>query len=161
PTARAGSWGSTRRSRGAGPARESIGPALRQGLRLAYAEGVTGDSSTALSASRVANVAAPAILEAFEGWPESVTALTRRAKRRFELQDWKGAAADATERLDLYGRAIDEIESGVRAMLGARVSDRLVWAGMKAVYSGLIAGREDWELAETFFSSVTRRVFTT
>ena len=32
---------------------------------------------------------------------------------------------------------------------------------MKAVYSGLIAGRDDWEVAETFFNSVTRRIFTT
>src|SRR5262249_56335010 len=63
--------------------------------------------------------------------------------------------------LDLYGRAIDAIEGGVRTMLGRRVSDRLLWAGMKAVYSGLIAGRTDWELAETFFNSVTRRIFTT
>src|SRR5262249_58169579 len=100
-------------------------------------EGVTGEGSGGLAASGVANVAAPAILEAFEGWQESFTAITRRAKRRFELQDWKGAAADATERLDLYGRAIDEIESGVRAMLGARGGDRLVWAGMKGGYWGL------------------------
>jgi len=32
---------------------------------------------------------------------------------------------------------------------------------MKAVYSGLIAQRDDWEIAETFFNSVTRRIFTT
>jgi isocitrate dehydrogenase kinase/phosphatase len=122
---------------------------------------VTGDGATALSASRVANVAAPAILDAFEGSQESFNAISRRAKSRFELRDWKGAAADATERLDLYGGAIDEIEAGVRTVLGARVTDRLLWAGMKAVYSGLIAGRADWELAETFFNSVTRRVFAT
>lgn len=120
-----------------------------------------GDGSTALSASRVANVAAPAILDAFEGSQESFNAISRRARSRFELRDWKGAAADATERLDLYGGAIDEIEAGVRTVLGARVTDRLLWAGMKAVYSGLIAGRADWELAETFFNSVTRRVFAT
>jgi len=128
--------------------------------RVEYAEEVTADG-TELSASRVANVAAPAILEAFEGCQEAFNAITRRARSRFELLDWKGAAADAAERLDLYGHEIDDIERGVRAMLGARVNDRLVWAGMKAVYSGLIAGRADWELAETFFNSVTRRIFTT
>src|SRR3989442_12277153 len=46
-------------------------------------------------------------------------------------------------------------------MLGARLADRLVWAGVKAVYSGMIGGRNDWEIAETFFNSVTRRVFAT
>jgi len=52
-------------------------------------------------------------------------------------------------------------EREVRAALAERVTDAIVWAGTKAVYSGLIAGREDWELAETFFNSVTRRIFTT
>jgi isocitrate dehydrogenase kinase/phosphatase len=32
---------------------------------------------------------------------------------------------------------------------------------MKAVYSGIISERDDWELAETFFNSTTRRIFTT
>jgi isocitrate dehydrogenase kinase/phosphatase len=32
---------------------------------------------------------------------------------------------------------------------------------MKAVFSGFITERDDWELAETFFNSVTRRIFTT
>jgi isocitrate dehydrogenase kinase/phosphatase len=42
-----------------------------------------------------------------------------------------------------------------------RVYDKLIWASMKAVYSGMIASRDDWELAETFFNSTTRRIFTT
>lgn len=37
----------------------------------------------------------------------------------------------------------------------------MVWAAMKAVYSGLIQDRDDWELAETFFNSVTRKIFST
>ena len=38
---------------------------------------------------------------------------------------------------------------------------RLVWVSTKAVYSGLIHERDDCEIAETFFNSVTRRIFTT
>jgi isocitrate dehydrogenase kinase/phosphatase len=37
----------------------------------------------------------------------------------------------------------------------------LVWASIKAVYSGLIAESGDWEIAETFFNSITRRIFAT
>ncbi len=114
-----------------------------------------------LSASRLANLAAGAVVEAFDRHQEAFAAIGRRARGRFERRDWSGAVQDAAERLDLYGCAIDEVESRVRATLGTRESDRLVWAGMKAVYSGLIAGRQDWELAETFFNSVTRRVFAT
>jgi isocitrate dehydrogenase kinase/phosphatase len=37
----------------------------------------------------------------------------------------------------------------------------MIWAGMKAVYAVLISTRADTELAETFFNSVTRKIFTT
>lgn len=114
-----------------------------------------------LSASRLANLTANSIVEAFEGYQEAFASISRRARGRFECREWREAVRDAAERLDQYASAIDRIEGRVRAALGPRVMDRLVWAGMKAVYSGLIAGREDWELAETFFNSVTRRVFAT
>jgi isocitrate dehydrogenase kinase/phosphatase len=114
-----------------------------------------------LSASRLANLAGNDIVESFERYQDAFGAVNRRAPGRFERRDWRGAVEDAVARLDLYGGVIDGLESSVRATLGRRVSDRLVWASMKAVYSGLITGREDWELAETFFNSVTRRVFAT
>ncbi|HEY3211195.1 MAG TPA: bifunctional isocitrate dehydrogenase kinase/phosphatase [Actinomycetota bacterium] len=115
----------------------------------------------ALSASRLANLAAGAIAAAFDAYQDGFEAITRRALERFERRDWRGALADAVERLDLYGELIDRIERDMREALESRITDRLLWAGLKAVYSGLIAGREDWELAETFFNSVTRRIFAT
>lgn len=70
-------------------------------------------------------------------------------------------AADASQRLDIYGKSVSEAVTNVGRLLGDRVADKMVWAAMKAVYSGLIQERDDWELAETFFNSVTRRIFTT
>ncbi len=104
---------------------------------------------------------APAIVAGFDGYRAAFAEITRRAKSRFERCDWHGAATDATERLDLYGRSIDQIENEVRSFLGERVADRDVWARIKTGYSGLIASRRDYGLAETFFNSVTRRIFTT
>ena len=117
----------------------------------------TGD----LSASRLSNLTANAIVLAYDHHQERFEAITRGARARFEACDWQGAAADAAERLDLYSVIIDGLENSVRSDLGERVTDPIVWAGTKAVYSGLITGRDDWELAETFFNSVTRRVFAT
>ena len=114
-----------------------------------------------LPASRLANLVAPTILEAFNRYQASFQQLTRRARGRFEQRDWKGAVADAIERLDLYGTVITDLVGEVRSGLGTRTADRLVWAGMKAIYSAQIAGRADLELAETFFNSVTRRIFAT
>jgi isocitrate dehydrogenase kinase/phosphatase len=115
----------------------------------------------ALSTSRLANLVASAIVAGFEELQTAFDTISRRAKLRFERRDWEGAAADATERLDLYPRVIDRVEHDMRVMLAERVSDRLAWTATKAVYSGLIGGRPDWELAETFFNSVTRRIFIT
>jgi isocitrate dehydrogenase kinase/phosphatase len=69
--------------------------------------------------------------------------------------------ADAALRLGLYREAVDRAEASTRSLLAERCHDRLVWVSAKAVYSSLIAQRQDWDLAETFFNSVTRRLFST
>ncbi len=114
-----------------------------------------------LSISRLANHGAQAIYAAFETYQAHFREITCRAQGRFESCDWVGARADAAERLDLYREVVDPTVAEVRALLGERVDQKLVWASMKAVYSGLIARCHQWELAETFFNSVTRRIFAT
>lgn len=115
----------------------------------------------ALTISRLANLAANAIYSAFVTYQETFTAITRRAPTRFAAQDWHGMQADAAERLDLYTHIVNDVVLEIRDLLADRVEQKLVWASMKAVYSGLIADRDDWELAETFYNSVTRRIFAT
>lgn len=117
--------------------------------------------SRRLTDSRLANVGADTIHKGFVTYDNQFRAITLRAAERFAAQDWRGMQADAAERLTLYRRIIDLIEAAIRDLLAERIHDKLIWASMKAVYSGLIAGHDDWELAETFFNSVTRRIFTT
>jgi len=104
---------------------------------------------------------APVIVEALDRYEHGFQELTRRARGRFERRDWKGALADASERLDLYGEVVTQLEAEVRTLLGEREGERALWAAIKPIYSAHVAGRPDWELAETFFNSVTRRVFAT
>jgi isocitrate dehydrogenase kinase/phosphatase len=113
------------------------------------------------SASRLANDIAPAILDAFEEHQARFGEITRRARARFDARDWQGSIDDAVERLDLYAEVIGRIEGRVRDALGEATPDRDVWTGAKALYSRLVAEREDREIAETFFNSMTRRVFAT
>jgi isocitrate dehydrogenase kinase/phosphatase len=120
-------------------------------------EGLT----TRLTDSRLANVGARTIHQAYGAYRDQFEAITARARRRFEKQDWQGMQADATERLGLYRRIVDLVEASIRELLGDRIQNKLIWASMKAVYSGLIADYDTWELAETFFNSITRRIFTT
>lgn len=114
-----------------------------------------------LTESRLANLGARAIYEAFDEYQNQFRTITRRAKSRFESRDWHGIQGDAAERLDLYKKIVDQMTAKLRELLAERADDKMVWAGLKAVYSGMITGRNDWELAETFFNSATRRIFST
>jgi isocitrate dehydrogenase kinase/phosphatase len=114
-----------------------------------------------LSDSRLASLGAQAIADAYASFDGRFRIVTRRARIRFEERDWRGIAADARQRLDLYGMASAQAAEDVARMLGDRADEKAVWAAMKAVYSNLIQDRSYFELAETFFNSVTRKVFTT
>lgn len=114
-----------------------------------------------LTDSRLANLGATAIHEAFNRYQARFKAITRQAEARFQNRDWRGMQTDAVERLDLYRAVLDQIVSEIRGLLDDRLNNKLVWASMKAVYSSLILGHHDWEIAETFFNSVSRRIFAT
>jgi isocitrate dehydrogenase kinase/phosphatase len=110
---------------------------------------------------RLAERGAAAIAGAFADYQQQFHVITRRAKARFERRDWRGLHRDSIERLKLYGRVIAGIVAEIRALLAESVKDGKVWTVMKQAYSPLTARRPDIELAETFFNSVTRRIFST
>lgn len=104
---------------------------------------------------------AAAILAAFDEYQSAFADITRRAKTRFEQCDWHGMQHDAAERLDLYGRVVGDIVARLNLDLGPALHDKPLWAAMKTVYSECTRSCLDVELAETFFNSVTRRIFDT
>ncbi len=113
------------------------------------------------SDSRLANEGAHLIAASWAGFFDRFAIITRRARHRFLERDWGHMSGDHVERLDLYTAVVDRTERDIRRLLGTRLESDVVWIGMKAVYSGLVNLRDDWELAETFFNSITRRVFAT
>ncbi|HEU4698669.1 MAG TPA: bifunctional isocitrate dehydrogenase kinase/phosphatase [Gemmatimonadales bacterium] len=110
---------------------------------------------------RGAAAAAAAIAEAWRRYAAAFAEVTRRAPARFEARDWRGAQQDAARRLALYGEEVAAAVAAVRERLAPHLADVDCWAAMRTCYTGHIAGRDDVELAETFFNSVTRRVLTT
>ena len=116
---------------------------------------------SSISDSRLANLAAGAIVEGFASFDDRFRIITRRARTRFINRDWAGLRADSGQRFEAYGLAVSAVKARLDDLLGPRLDDRQLWGLMKAVYSGLIQEREDWELAETFYNSVTRRIFVT
>ena len=110
---------------------------------------------------RLARNASLAILDAFADYHSQFKAFARRAKRRFEEREWKGVQADSVERLDLYSKVLAPLLVKIQTDLGSEVTNKLVWMEMKQIYTRMIVLRNDLELAETFFNSVTRRLFVT
>ena len=114
-----------------------------------------------LTDSRLANLGAKAICEAFGEYQTQFRAITQRARSRFVEREWRAAQQDAANRLDLYKDVVNSCVAEIHELMEERVTEKLLWTGIKAVYSGLIDQRDDWELGETFFNSITRRIFTT
>ena len=112
-----------------------------------------------MSSNQAADRAVTTIYDAFDAYHRRFKEITRRARQRFERREWREAQRDASERLALHKDHVDRALTQVRSLLEKQATDTDAWAEMKAAYTRLIADREDRELAETFFNSVSRRVF--
>jgi len=118
-------------------------------------------AAKALTDSRLAALCADATYRAFLNFHAQFRTITRQAKERFLARDWTGSYADAKERLGLYSRVLDRLVGEVRQLMGGRLEDKPLWAACKAVYSSRVTDCQAWEITETFFNSLTRRVFAT
>ncbi|HET7754848.1 MAG TPA: bifunctional isocitrate dehydrogenase kinase/phosphatase [Anaeromyxobacteraceae bacterium] len=106
----------------------------------------------------LAQWAAETILTAYDAYKAAYRAVTRRAPDRFRARDWHAAQADAVERLSLRAEFLDGVIRTLQDGLGPSARDVALWARVKAEYSRAIASRPTSELAQTFYSSVARRV---
>ena len=118
-------------------------------------------AQSAVTDSRLAALCAQSAQQAFVDYQERFRAITKRARERFLASDFAGAYADAADRLQLYGNVLNDLTSEIEHLMGPRLGDRSVWTAIKAVYSASIAQSSEWEIAESFFNSLTRRVFAT
>ena len=109
----------------------------------------------------MATLCAEAVRNAFLDYEARFREITQGARDRFLTRDWHGSDNDAAERLRLYSRVLDDVSSEIQELMGSRLRERAVWAAIKAVYSSLIAQSTRWEIGESFFNSLTRRVFAT
>ena len=111
--------------------------------------------------SATARAAAAAAARAYAAWDSDFRWATRRAGARFAARDWAGAEADAARRLALWYRWVDAAVADARRYLGAAVGDRALWAAARDAYAAEVDGRDDGEVAESFYNSFARRVLRT
>ncbi len=109
----------------------------------------------------LAALATACIRDEFNSYTAQFREITRRARTRFEQRDWNALQTDVRARLGLYERKLSEVAAKLRPLLNDHLLDRRVWVMMKEQFPALFADRHDLDLAETFFNSVTRKVFFT
>ncbi|MCL1593146.1 MAG: bifunctional isocitrate dehydrogenase kinase/phosphatase [Actinomycetia bacterium] len=96
----------------------------------------------------------------FTGFRRRFQSISRRATARFESRDWVSLHRDALDRIDAYGKAVDETIASVLSG-GYDVTDRSSWSQAKDLYRDQHLDDPFQPVAETFFNSVTRKLFTT
>ncbi|HMA35714.1 MAG TPA: bifunctional isocitrate dehydrogenase kinase/phosphatase [Chloroflexia bacterium] len=101
---------------------------------------------------------AAAIHAAFDGYHAAFKTITRQATPRFEQREWLLMHADAEDRLDLYKTYVDQTVADLQPDLAPRAADKAFWHAVKERYTEAVAGRPDFDLAESFYNSVTMRV---
>ncbi len=101
-----------------------------------------------------------AILDAFVNFRGEFLSLTRRAATHFARREWDLQAFDARQRLELHKSIVSRTVKRLETTLPDQGRHAL-WVEVKEQYRQRISVREDLELAETFFNSVTRRSFAT
>lgn len=101
------------------------------------------------------------VVDGFINYNDDFRKITRRAKKRFETRDWSSNQSDAVERIELYDTSVGRIVTIVKGSMAARLHDKSLWALVKEQYAHQIQHYADTEFFKTYFSSVTRRVFST
>ncbi len=101
------------------------------------------------------------IVDAFINYNNDFRKITRRSKNRFESRDWSRNQKDAVERIELYEKSVGRTVTAVKESMADSAHDKSQWARIKEQYSRQILGHADTEFFKTYYSSVTRRVFST
>jgi len=98
--------------------------------------------------------------DGFVDYHERFLEITHRANQRFLKREWAEHQDDATERLHIHKQRVFSVVDAARLSLPDEEAEaRRVWVLARRRYVHLVGSRMDLELAETFYNSVTRRLF--
>lgn len=87
--------------------------------------------------------------------------ITRDARRKFDAGEWTLVHDLHHQRIDLYVRYVTQTLVALRPTTRAYPQDLEVWQAAHRAYAELTRGRVDFEVAETFFNAITRKIFQT
>jgi isocitrate dehydrogenase kinase/phosphatase len=119
------------------------------------------EASPAVHPLRAASVddVARVVLEGFDRHYRLFRAASALAKEYFEGAAWPEAQHVVRDRIEFYDTRVTECIDRLRTEFDAGSLTLDVWKGVKLAYMGLLLEHLQPELAETFFNSVTTRLF--
>ncbi|GIS99299.1 MAG: hypothetical protein CM1200mP26_10120 [Acidimicrobiales bacterium] len=120
-----------------------------------------GGSADQLAVERTGRQIADTILAGFVEYMARFRKVSRRAGTHFTNREWGAREHDADQRLLMHRSTVLATVDRVRPLVDGVADRRGVWRAGRSHYKERIVDRSDFGLAETFFNSVTRRVFTT
>ena len=99
------------------------------------------------------------ILDEFDAYREKFKFITGEAKQRFERADWAAVQKASTERMALYDGFAKELVAHIRSRFGSEGEPLSGWPSVKEAYFSQLQGRKDFDLAQTIFNTVYRKLF--
>jgi isocitrate dehydrogenase kinase/phosphatase len=101
---------------------------------------------------------AEATLEGFNRHYSLFRDCARLAKRHFEDGNWLAIGHLSRDRIDFYGRRVDETVAHLQRDFGCDTIDDASWESVKRDYIALLIDHKQPECAETFFNSVSCKI---
>ena len=98
------------------------------------------------------------ILASFRAYRERFRGITLAAKTRFESAAWIDGQNASAERIEIYKEFIARLQADISARLGALPLTPALSRAVKGEYVRLISTQPDFELAETYYNSIHRRI---
>jgi len=99
------------------------------------------------------------ILNGFYSYFADFENITLAARTRFEQAEWAAMHQASTRRIDLYKAKVVETLEFVEFIAGDRLKEFDFWSETRGIYSDLVRGMTNFEIAETFYNSIYNAVF--
>lgn len=115
-------------------------------------------SAVAASAPDDAADVAALILKSFRAYRDEFRAITLAAKTRFERAAWIEGQQASAQRIEIYKEFTTAVTRDIHARLGELPLSPSLSRDVKREYLRLISTQPDFELAETYYNSIHRRI---
>lgn len=99
------------------------------------------------------------LLASFDAFYSRFLEVTRGAKLRFENADWHGVQIAAKKRISLYDYHVSKASTNLQQITAESHVNQAFLKRVKVEYEQLLLHYPNFEIAESFFNSVYRRIF--